>query len=85
MTCRLLVSKMDFPDGIYPTGVNYPATWKQKAIEACNMNLNYQIDAKGMGKSQVLAKQWELKGVSLDQLKATLACGNVDAPLGFTA
>jgi hypothetical protein len=74
----LPATEVRFPDGIYPTGVSYPATWKQRAIEACNMNLNHQIDHKGMKKGQVLGKPWHLHDVSLDKLEATLACGEVD-------
>ncbi len=77
-------TQMHFPDGIYPTGVDYPAAWRDRAISACNANLNQKI-GQGMTKNQVLAKSWDLKGVPLDELRGTLVCGNAKAPGGFIA
>lgn len=73
---------MSFPDGIYPQGVDYPAAWRERAISACNANLNQKI-AQGMSKNQVLGKAWDLKKVPLDELRGTLVCGLAKAGGGF--
>ncbi len=80
---NLPVMPLSFPDGIYPQGVDYPAAWRDRAISACNANLNQKI-AQGMSKNQVLAKAWDLKKVPLDELRGTLVCGNAKAGGGFT-
>lgn len=75
--------QLQFPDGIYPGGVDYPAAWRERAIAACNANLNHQIDAKGLSKNQALAKAWTLKSVPLDELTGALRCGSAKEPGGF--
>lgn len=76
--------KVYFPGGIYPDGVSYPSTWRDRAIAACNTHLNHQIDVKGLSQGQVLAKQWNLKKVPLDDLHGALACGSAKIGGGFT-
>ena len=75
--------QVDVPSGIYPDGVDYPAAWRERAITACNTNLNHQIDNKGLSKNQVLAKVWELKKVPLDNVTGALRCGPANIPGGF--
>ena len=80
----LPMMQLGYPDGIYPQGVAYPSAWRDRAIAACNTNLNYQIDTKGLTKNQVLSKTWELKNVPLDDLKASMLCGSAKIGGGFT-
>ena len=75
--------QVDVPSGIYPDGVDYPAAWRERAITACNTNLNHQIDVKGLSKNQALAKAWELKNVPLDNITGALRCGPAKIPGGF--
>ena len=75
--------QVQFPEGIYPDGVDYPAAWRERAINACNANLNHQIDAKGLTQNQALAKVWELKNVPLDNITGALRCGSAKESGGF--
>lgn len=71
------------PDGIYPTGIAYPAAWRQKAVDACNDNMVKQVNQNGLTTDQVLGKSWTLQNVKIDKLHGRLRCQPDDnAPFG---
>jgi hypothetical protein len=55
------------------TAIEWHASWKQKALAACNANLS-KLKADGRTAGQVFAQRWPLRKVEIDRVEGTLNC-----------